>query len=116
MGAHNPVPVALAERIAAPIVAAAVSTNKATDATVRRDLAELPALLERVTGLLEDGTIGAAKLNAADFQIGTSTALLASMDDVRPLLEGPVLEHARRVAPGYPGRLGRVFPTAWLPA
>ena len=30
--------------------------------------------------------------NAADFQIGTSTALLASMDDVRPLTEGrPVL-------------------------
>lgn len=61
--------------------------------------------------------IGAAEPNAADFQIAPSTALLASMDDVRPLMEGrPVLGHARRVAPGYAGRLPKVFPAAWLPA
>lgn len=116
-GAHTPIPVAVAERIAAPIVAAAVRGNKASDANVRHDLAELPRLLGRVDRLLEEGTIGGAELNAADFQIGTSTALLASMDDLRPLMEArPALEHARRVAPGYPGRLPRVFPAAWLPA
>jgi hypothetical protein len=39
------------------------------------------------------------------------------MDDLRPLLEGrSALDHARRVAPGYPGRLPEVFPAAWLPA
>lgn len=86
-GAHTPIPVGVAERVAAPIVAAA------------------------------EGVIGAAEHNAADFQIATSTALLASMDDVRPLTEGrPALEDARRVAPGYPGRLPRVFSPAWLPA
>jgi hypothetical protein len=66
---------------------------------------------------LEDGTIGGSELNAADFQIATSTALLATMDDLRPLLEGrSALDHARRVAPRYPGRLPEVFPAAWLPA
>ena len=84
---------------------------------MRSDLAELPRLLDRVDSLLDQGTIGGSELNAADFQIATSAALLASMDDVRPLMEGrPVLEHAARVAPGYQGRLPRVFPASWLPA
>lgn len=116
-GAHTPIPVGVAERVAAPIVAAAAGVNKAGDENVRADLAELPRLLDRVDELLAEGVIGAAEHNAADFQIATSTALLASMDDVRPLTERrPALEYARRVAPGYPGRLPRVFPPAWLPA
>ncbi len=116
-GAHTPIPVGVAERIAAPIVVAAAKLNEASEANVRRDLAELPPLLDRVDSLLEQGTIGGSELNAADFQIGTSTALLASMEDVRSLMEGrPVLEHAARAAPGYRGRLPRVFPASWLPA
>ena len=116
-GAHNPIPVAVAERVAAPIVAAAAGLSQASDENVRADLAELPRLLDRVDELLAQGVIGAAELNAADFQIATSCALLASLDDVRPLMDGrPTLAHARRVAPGYPGRLPRVFPASWLPA
>jgi glutathione S-transferase len=116
-GARTGIPVAVAERTVAPIVAIAARANEASDANVRRDLAALPDLLDRVDELLGDGTIGGGELNAADFQIATSTALLATMDDLRPLLEGrPALDHARRVAPGYPGRLPRVFPAAWLPA
>ena len=62
-------------------------------------------------------TIGGAQPNVADFQIGTSTALLATLEDAQPLLAGrPALEHARRIAPGYPGRTPRVFPEAWLQA
>lgn len=115
-GARTGIPEAVARRTAAPIVVAAARANQATDANVRRDLAALPELLDRVDGLLGAGTIGGAELNAADFQIGTSTALLATMEDLRPLVEGrPALEHARRVAPGYPGRLPPVFPAAWLP-
>jgi glutathione S-transferase len=108
--------VALATRTVAPIIAAAWRANHASDANVCRDLARLPGLLDRVDELLEEGTIGGAEPNAADYQIGTSTALLATMDDLWPLLDRrPALEHARRVAPGYPGRLPRVFPAAWLP-
>jgi glutathione S-transferase len=116
-GAHSPIPVAVAERTAAPIILAAARLNNAEDPKVRSDLVELPRLLDRVDSLLDKGTIGGAELNAADFQIGTSAALLASMDDVRPLMEGrPVLEHAALAAPRYPGRLPRVFPASWLPA
>jgi glutathione S-transferase len=116
-GARTGIPVAVAQRTVGPIIAAAARINQAGDENVRRDLEALPRLLDRVDELLEQQTIGGAELNAADFQIATSTALLATMADIRPLIEGrPALQHARRVAPGYPGHLPRVFPAAWLPA
>ena len=116
-GAHTGIPVAVARRTVVPIIAAAARINEAGDENVRRDLASLPRLLDRVDELLQTQTIGGAEVNAADIQIATSTALLATMADIRPLIEGrPALEHARRVAPGYPGQLPRVFPAAWLPA
>ena len=116
-GARTGIPVSVAKLAVPPVIVAAVRLNRADDESVRRDLAELPGLLDRVDALLEAGTIGGAELNAADFQIATSTALLATMEDIRPLLAGrPALEHAQRVAPGYPGHLPRVFPAAWLPA
>lgn len=115
-GARIGIPLPIALRTVAPVIAAARHFNRASDAAVRRDLAALPALIDHVDELLARGVIGAPELNAADFQIGTTTALLATMADFEPLLAGrPALEHARRVAPGYAGRLGRVFPAAWLP-
>ena len=116
-GAKLGVPVPVAARVGAPVVRAAVRANHATEENVRADLVNLPALIDHVDELLRAGTIGGAQLNVADFQIGTSTGLLATLEDVGPLLEGrPALEHARRVAPGYPGRTPRVFPQAWLQA
>jgi glutathione S-transferase len=114
-GARLGVPVRVAALTAAPIIRAAVRLNRATDDAIRRDLADLPGLLDHVDGLIRAGVIGGPELNAADFQIGTSSALLATMDDLQPLLQGrPLVEHARRVAPGYPGHLPSVLPTAWL--
>jgi glutathione S-transferase len=78
-GARTGIPVAVAERTVAPIVAIAARANEASDENVRRDLAALPDLLDRVDELLRDGTIGGGELNAADFQIAASTALLATM-------------------------------------
>jgi glutathione S-transferase len=116
-GARLGIPVPLAVRLAAPVIRAAAHVNQATDENARRDLASLPGLLDHVDELLRAGTIGGAEPNVADFQIATSTALLASLDDLLPLLEGrPALEHARRIAPGYAGRTPRVFPAAWLQA
>jgi glutathione S-transferase len=116
-GAKLGIPVALAVRTAAPVVRAAVWANKATEENARADLAALPGLLDHVDALLRARTIGGAQPNVADFQIGTSTALLATLEDLRPLLEGrSALEHARRIAPDFPGWTGRVFPPAWLPA
>jgi glutathione S-transferase len=116
-GAKLGVPVPIATRVAPPVIRAAARANEATDENVRRDLANLPSLLDHVDGLLREGTIGGAELNVADYQIGTSTSLLATLEDATPLLEGrPALEHARRVAPGYPGRTAKVYPAAWLQA
>jgi glutathione S-transferase len=99
------------------VIRAAVRANHADDEHVRADLASLPALLDHVDELLRAGTIGGAEPNVADFQIATSTALLATLGDVDPLLAGrPALEHARRVAAGYPGHTPKVFPQAWLQA
>jgi glutathione S-transferase len=114
-GARLGIPTPLAARTAPPIILAAVRLNRATDEAVRRDLARLPALLDQVDALLRDGTIGGDELNAADYQIGTSTALLSTVEDVRPVLDGrPAAAHARRVAPHFPGHVGNVFPPAWL--
>jgi glutathione S-transferase len=116
-GAKLGVPVPVAARVGAPVIRAAARVNHATDENVRTDLASLPALIDHVDGLLRLGVIGGVQPNVADFQIGTSTALLATLGDARRLLEGhPALEHAQRIAPGYPGQTPKVFPEAWLQA
>jgi glutathione S-transferase len=117
VGAKLGVPVPVAARVGAPVISAAVRANQATEQNVRNDLAALPALINHIDSLLRLGTIGGVRPNVADFQIGTSTALLATLDDARPLLDGhPALEHARRIAPGFPGQTPKVFPQAWLHA
>ena len=111
------VPVSVAAGLGGPVIRAAVRANKADEAHVRADLASLPGLIHHVHDLLRTGTIGGEQPNVADYQIATSTALLAALDDIRPMLEGrPILEHARRVAPDYPGRVPKVFPQDWLQA
>ena len=108
---------AVAVRMGAPVVRAASRANHADDEHVRADLASLPRLLDHVDELLRAGAIGGAEPNVADYQIAASTALLATLDDTAPLLAGrPALEHARRIAPGYPGQTPKVFPEAWLQA
>ena len=109
-------PPALAARTAPPVVLLSARLNRVSDESVRRDLAALPALIDRVDELIAEGTIGGAARTVADFQIATSVGLLLTMDDLRPLIEGrPAERHAREVAPRYPGRVGRVFPSGWLP-
>jgi glutathione S-transferase len=116
-GAKLGVPVPVATALGAPVIRAAAHVNSADDEHVRADLANVPALVDRVDELLRAGTIGGAQPNVADFQIATSTALMATLDDMKPILEGrPALEHARRIAPSYPGRVPAVFPQAWLQA
>jgi glutathione S-transferase len=116
-GSHLGVPPAVAAAVAPPVARAAAYVNQATEENVRRDLGDLPGMLDRVDGLLRTGTIGGTPPNVADFQIGTSTALLATLEDVRQLLDGrPALDHARRIAPDYPGWTAKVFPPAWLQA
>jgi glutathione S-transferase len=53
---------------------------------VRRTVGTLPALLDHVEELLDEGTIGGQQRNAADFQIGTSVRLLTTFADLAPAM------------------------------
>jgi glutathione S-transferase len=73
----------------------------ATSPRVERDpVAELPALLDRVEAWIADGVLGGAQLNAADFMVAPSLALILYRPDVMPIFEGrPSLELVDRLLP-----------------
>jgi glutathione S-transferase len=109
-GAKLGIPVPVAARVAPPIAKLARRLNRATDENVRRDLAALPGMIDRVDELIERGVIGGPERNAADYQIATSISLLLTMDDIRPMIEGrPAERLARQVVRNQPGHLPRVF-------
>jgi glutathione S-transferase len=116
-GARLGVPIDLAMLTAAPIVALSSRFNEASDENVRRDLAALPALLDRVDAWIADGTLNGEQPNAADFQIAPSIGLMMTLDDLRPAIEGrPAGELAKRIVPDYPGKTPPILPPAWLQA
>jgi glutathione S-transferase len=69
----------------------------------RELIAGLPAMLEKIDAWIDEGVLGAADLNAADFMIAPSLALIAYRLDLRPEIEarpaGALLE---RVLPEPP--------------
>jgi glutathione S-transferase len=114
-GAKLGIPIGLALRTAAPIVALSTRFNEASDENVRRDLAALPALLNRIDEWIEQGVLNGEQLNAADFQIAPSLGLAMTMDDLRPSIENrPAGALAKRVVPDYPGKTPPILPPAWL--
>lgn len=56
--------------------------------TAARLCGRVPALLDRVDAWIAEGVLGAEQLNAADYMIVTSLALLSYAEPVRPQLEG----------------------------
>jgi glutathione S-transferase len=84
---------------------------------VHATLQALPAQLDAVDALLEEGGIGGDRPTAADFQLGSSLHLLVQIGDVRPLVaERPA---ARLLAPFEPGKgdvPGGAFPSGWTPS
>jgi len=114
-GAKLGIPIGLALKTAAPIVAASAHFNEATDENVRRGLAALPGMLQRIDDWIAAGTIGGEQPNIADFQIAPSLRLAMTLDDLRPSIEGrPAGELALRLVPDYPGKTPPVLPPAWL--
>ncbi len=114
-GAKLGLPISLAMKTAAPIVALSARFNEADDDHVRRGLAELPALLQRIDDWIAAGVLGGDQLNAADFQIAPSLGLAMTLDDLRPAIENrPAGALAKRVVPNYPGRTPPILPAAWL--
>ncbi len=111
-GARTGIPTSVAARTAPPVAALARRLNRATDENVRRDLAALPGLIDHVDELIEQGVIGGAERNVADFQIATSVSLLLTMDDIRPMIEGrPAERLARDVVAHQPGHTPSVYAT-----
>jgi len=114
-GAKIGLPIGLAMKTSAPIVALSARFNEASDAHAIAALKALPALLDRVDALIAAGTIGGAEPNAADFQIATSLGLAMTMADIRPAIENrPAGQLAQRIVPDYPGHMPPVLPAAWL--
>jgi glutathione S-transferase len=114
-GAKIGLPIGLAMKTAAPIVALSARFNGADDDSVRSDLEKLPALLQRVDDLIVAGTLNGEALNAADLQIAPSIGLAMTLDDLRPAIENrPAGALAKRVVPDYPGRMPPVLPAEWL--
>jgi glutathione S-transferase len=92
--------------------------NGASDDAVRADLAALPAHLDRIEGWIAEGVIGGPEPTGADLQIGASLALLLTLGDVAPLIEGrPAAELARRQFADFPGHApAGLLPVDWLPS
>jgi glutathione S-transferase len=114
-GAKLGIPIGLALKTAGPIVAASAHFNEATDDNVRRNLAALPAMLQKIDDWIAAGTIGGEQPNVADFQIAPSLRLAMTLDDLRRAIESrPAGGLAKRLVPTYPGKTPPVLPPAWL--
>jgi glutathione S-transferase len=114
-GARLGIPIGLAVRTAAPIIALEKRINAATDENVRAALAALGGLLQRVDDLIAAGTLDGEALNAADFQIAASLSLAMTLQDLRPLIEArPAGQLVKRVQPRTAGDFPPILPPAWL--
>jgi glutathione S-transferase len=114
-GARLPLPIGVLAP-AMPLTARLMAIrNGAHDAAVAADIAALPRQLDRIDGWIAEGILGGAAPNAADLQIGSSIRLLASVVDLRGLLDG---RPASRLAGYFPPLAGEVpagtLPSAWL--
>ncbi|HEY6731685.1 MAG TPA: glutathione S-transferase N-terminal domain-containing protein [Solirubrobacterales bacterium] len=114
-GAKIGMPLGLAMKTAAPIVALSARFNEASDENTRAGLAALPAMLDKVDAWVESGVLNGEQLNAADFQIAPSIGLAMTLDDLRPAIESrPCAALAKRLVPDYPGKMPAVLPADWL--
>ena len=88
----------LARRVFIPMIGRLVfSVDERAD---RELLAALPAMLARIDAWIADGVLNGDELNAADFMVAPSLALILYRPDARPFFEGrPALKLVDRVLP-----------------
>ena len=89
---------ALARRLIIPMIGRLTfAVGRGTD---RELLADLPAMLDRIDAWISEGVLGGEQLNAADFMVAPSLALILYRRDVAPMFEGrPALELVDRLLP-----------------
>jgi hypothetical protein len=96
-GARLGVPIGLAVRTAAPIVAAANRRNRADDDAdaVRRDLASLPGALKRIDDWIAEGVLGSERVGDAGRLTTSPSARLERARLVWKLPASPTFRSAR---------------------
>jgi glutathione S-transferase len=88
---------ALTRRLVIPLIGRLVFAVDRADPDL---LADLPPMLDRIDAWIADGVLGGEQLNAADFMVAPSLALILYRLDVLPLFEGrPALELVDRLLP-----------------
>jgi glutathione S-transferase len=88
---------ALTRRLIVPLIGRFVFAVERADPDL---LADLPPMLDRIDAWIADGVLGGERLNAADFMVAPSLALILYRPDALPLFEGrPALELVDRVLP-----------------
>jgi glutathione S-transferase len=89
---------ALTRRLIVPRILRGVFA--AGPAAERELLSELPPMLDRIDTWIADGILGGPELNAADFMVAPSLALILYRPDVMPMFKGrPALELVDRLLP-----------------
>lgn len=84
---------------------------------VHATLQALPAQLDAVDALLDEGAIGGNRPTAADFQLGSSLHLMVQIGDVRPLVEErPAARLLSLFEPGKGDVPAGAFPLGWTPS
>lgn len=111
-------PAPVLKAIVPPMFRVEAKFNEISDESLRTDLNDLPAALDRVDELIADGVIGGEHPNAADLQIAPSLCLLMTVGDLRPLIEPrPGGQLARAMFPDFPGDIpAGALPDDLLPA
>jgi glutathione S-transferase len=88
----------LTRRLIVPMILSGVF--RASPSADRDLLAELPPMLDRVDAWIGEGVLGGDQLNAADFMVAPSLALILYRPDVEPMFEGrPALALVDRLLP-----------------
>ena len=107
----------LAGALNAPIARYFARKVDATEERAKAALGLLPALLDHVEKLLDEGTIGGSERNAADFQIAATVRALMSFEDLAPAIAGrPAGTFALELYPEWPTSIPAGFiPGEWLP-
>lgn len=105
-GAGLPMPDGVARAMAPLIAPLAQRVNGGWEEPVRADVAALPAHLEKIDAWIADGVLGGDAVNAADLQIGSTLALLSTIEDLQPLIsQHRAAELVQRWFPAYPGHV-----------
>jgi glutathione S-transferase len=87
----------LVRRLTAPMIATVFASSRGSD---EAHVSALPAMLDRIDGWIAAGVLGGEQLNAADFMIAPSLALIMYRTDLRPLFDGrPALQLVDRLLP-----------------